>query len=78
QIIDDDTGEIISPRESSSGENDTKGLEFTFAKNPVSVQYVNYQKKKGQNFVVQLSYMDREGKKVVLPTGIKPITFPQK
>lgn len=78
QILDEDTGEIISPRESSSGSNDTKGLEFTFAKNPVSVQYVNYQKKKGANYIVQLSYLDRDGKQIVLPTGIKGIKFAEK
>ncbi|MEM7101819.1 MAG: hypothetical protein AAF502_01735 [Bacteroidota bacterium] len=75
QIKDKDSGEILSPRESSAGSQDTKGLLFTFARNPVSVQYVNYQKKSGNNYEVLISFINEQGRRVVIPSGKEDVKF---
>lgn len=74
QIKDKKTGEILSPRE-SGGSGDTKGLTFSFLQNPVSVTYVNYQKKTSDEFAVYVYYKDENGELVNIPTGMKDVKF---
>lgn len=77
QLVDNDTGNIISPRESNEGAYDTKGVEFAFTGNPVRVDFVNYQDKKdlGTNYSVHLLFIDGSGKEIPLASAVAPVIF---
>lgn len=77
QMLDNDTGKIISPRESNGGAYDTKGVEFAFTGNPVRIDFVNYQDKKGMgtNYTVQLYFIDGAGKEIALASASAPVIF---
>jgi len=75
--VDNDTGKIISPRESNEGAYDTKGVEFAFTGNPVRIDFVNYQDKKGfgTNYSVHLFFIDGSGKEIPLASAVAPVIF---
>jgi len=77
QLIDEDTGEALSPRESNKGAFDAKGVEFAFTGNPVKVKFVNYQDKKnmGTNYTARLFFIDATGKQVPLASAVAPVVF---
>ncbi len=77
QLVDNDTGKIISPRESNEGAYDTKGVEFAFTGNPVRIDFVNYQDKKGlgTNYSVHLLFIDGSGKEIPLTSAVAPVIF---
>lgn len=77
QLVDNDTGKIISPRESNEGAYDTKGVEFAFTGNPVRIDFVNYQDKKGlgTNYSVHLLFIDGSGKEIPLTSAVAPVVF---
>lgn len=77
QLIDEDTGEALSPRESNKGAFDAKGVEFAFTGNPVKVKFVNYQDKKnmGTNYTVRLFFIDATGKEIPLASSVAPVVF---
>lgn len=77
QLVNEDTGDIISPREANPGAYDAKGYEFAFTGNPVKVDFVNWQNKKdlGTNYTVRLFFVDGAGKEVPLASAVAPVVF---
>lgn len=77
QLMNEDTDEVISPREANPGAYDAKGLEFAFTGNPVKVDFVNWQQKKdaGTNYTIRLFFVDGAGKEVSLASAVAPVTF---
>ena len=77
QLVNEDTGDIISPREANPGAYDAKGYEFAFTGNPVKVDFVNWQNKKdlGTNYTVRLFFVDGAGKEVSLASAVTPVVF---
>ncbi len=77
QLIDEDTGEALSPRESTKGAFDAKGVDFAFTGNPVKVKFVNYQDKKnmGTNYTARLFFIDATGKEIPLASAVAPVVF---
>ena len=77
QLLDEDTGKTLSPRESNRGAFDAKGVEFAFTGNPVKVKFVNYQDKKnmGTNYTARLFFIDATGKEVPLASAVAPVVF---
>ena len=74
KIINKQTGETLSPREGSGG-NDTKGMPFTFQGNPVpTIEYPNYQNKTSKDYLVQIYFMN-DGKEFPLTFGGQNIEF---
>ncbi len=73
KIMDTSTGKIVSPRENS--ESDTPGISFIFVGNPApTITYSNYEKKKGENYVVQV-YLVQDGTPYLLSQGTSAIVF---
>lgn len=73
KIIDASTGQVVSPQENSG--NDTPGVSFIFAGNPApKITYSNYEKKKGDNYVVQV-YLVQDGTPYLLSQGTSAIVF---
>lgn len=77
QLVNEDTDEVISPREANPGVYDAKGLEFAFTGNPVKVDFVNWQQKKdaGTNYTIRLFFVDGAGKEVPLASALAPVVF---
>jgi len=77
QLINEDTGEALSPRESNKGAYDAKGVEFAFTGNPVKIKFVNYQKKKGMgtNYTARLFFIDATGREIPLASAVTPVVF---
>lgn len=75
QIVDDDSGKIIPPREANAGD-DTQGLLFRFKGNPVpQIIYPNYQKKNGKNYSVRLFYVRNDALYSMNKGGKQKISF---
>jgi len=77
QMVNEETGELMSPRESSDGAYDAKGVGFAFTGNPVRVDFVNYEDKKdlGTDYTVRLFFIDGTGKEIPLSTSVAPVIF---
>jgi len=77
QMVNQDTKEVISPRESNKGAYDAKGVEFSFTGNPVRVEFVNYQAKKdvGTNYMIHIFFIDGTGKEIPLTSAAAPVIF---
>ncbi len=75
KIVNSDTQEILSFIESNpnfpESSRDSKGLHFNYDGNLIEVTYYNNQKKKGENYEIQVSYVGDDGKEHLLRHGVK-------
>ena len=75
KIVNSDTGEILSYIENNpnfpNSNKDSKGVKFSFDGNLVEIAHFNNQAKNGENYEVQLYYIDSEGQEHLLRGGVK-------
>ena len=75
KIVNAQTGEILSYIENNpnfpESDKDAKGIKFKFDGNLVELAHYNNQEKTGENYEVQLFYIDDEGQEHLLRGGIK-------
>ncbi|MFK7807702.1 MAG: hypothetical protein AB8F74_07895 [Saprospiraceae bacterium] len=75
KIIDSDTGEVLSYIENNpnfpDSDKDAKGIKFKFDGNLIELAHYNNQEKTGENYEVQLFYIDSEGQEHMLRGGKK-------
>lgn len=75
KIVNSDTGEILSYVENNpnfpESDKDSKGITFKFDGNLVELAHYNNQEKTGENYEVQLFYVDNDGQEHMLRGGLK-------
>jgi uncharacterized coiled-coil protein SlyX len=76
KIVNTETGETLPYIESNpnfpDSDKNTKGIKFKFDGNLIELAHYNNQEKTGNDYEVQLFYIDAEGQEHLLRGGIKP------